>query len=524
VKFIFVTGGVMSGLGKGITTASIGLILKSAGLSVTPIKIDPYVNVDAGTMNPYQHGEVWVTEDGGEIDLDLGHYERFLGIDLLKDHNITTGQIYREVIEKERKGEYLGKTVQIIPHITDEIKRRCRMISERTNAEIVLIEIGGTVGDIESEPFLEAARQIRIEEGFENTLFVHVTLVPIAKTGEQKTKPTQHSVAALRERGIQPDVIVARCQYGLEEEVRDKIALFCNVKPEAVIGDYDVENIYEVPLVYEEGGLSDFLSSRLKIDTGRLDRWRKIVERMEERDKEVCIMIAGKYIGGDSYISINEALKHAGAELGAKINVQWMDTEEIEKKEMIDGMNCDGLIVPGGFGGRGAEGKIIAIKRAMEEKIPFLGLCFGFQLAVVEFARNVIGLEANSTEIEKKTRHPVIDILPEQKKVEDKGGTMRLGAQPIKLKKDTMAYEIYDHQEVILERHRHRYEVNPAYIDIIESHGLIFSGRSPDGRMEILELKDHPFFIATQFHPEFKSRPGMPSPVFKAFISAAIQR
>ncbi|MDY6964464.1 MAG: CTP synthase [Halobacteriota archaeon] len=535
MRYIIVTGGVMSGLGKGITSASVGLILKSLGLSVTAIKIDPYVNVDAGTMNPYQHGEVWVTEDGGEIDLDLGHYERFLGQDLLKDNNITTGQIYAEVIEKERRGDYLGQTVQIIPHITDEIKRRCRVISRRTKADIVLIEIGGTVGDIESEPFLEAARQLRIEEGFKDTIFVHVTLVPIANTDEQKTKPTQHSVAALRERGILPDLIIARCAERLTADSRRKIALFCNVDERAVIGGYDVDNIYKVPLVFEEEGMDDFLVERFELtsrgynresDGDHLKRWREIVRGMDSTKREVTVTMAGKYIGGDSYISIVEALKHAGAFYATKIKINWVDTEEFEKDpEKIEVIgNSNGIIVPGGFGSRGTEGKIMAIRYARENNVPFLGLCFGFQLATVEFARNIIGLKrANSAEINPRTKDPVIDILPDQKAIKDLGATMRLGAQPVKIEKGTRAHSIYSNQEIILERHRHRYEVNPNYIRALEDRGLIFSGRSPDGRMEILEVPSHRFFMATQFHPEFKSRPGNPSPVFREFVGSMIE-
>jgi CTP synthase len=530
MRFIFVTGGVMSGIGKGITAASTGCLLKSLGISVTAIKIDPYVNVDAGTMNPYQHGEVWVTEDGGEIDLDLGHYERFLNEEIPKEHNITTGQIYQVVIEKERRGEYLGQTVQIIPHITNEIKKRFRAIAERTKVDVVIIEIGGTVGDIESEPFLEAARQIRTEEGVNNTLFIHVTLVPISQTKEQKTKPTQHSVAVLRERGIQPDVIIARCPYKLTDDSRAKIALFCNLDEKAVISGYDVDNIYKVPLIYNSEGLGGLITSRLglKVKKEGLDEWRKIVEQMEKADKEVTIAMAGKYVEmSDSYISINEALKHAAASYGARVNISFVSTEDFEscrEDKITDTMKgVDGVLVPGGFGPRGSEGKIAVIKCARERKIPYMGLCFGFQLAVVEYARNVAGFGgANSSELDPKTPHPAIDLLPAQRGIKEMGGTMRLGAQPIKIKKGTRAFEIYKHQEIILERHRHRYEVNPKYISALEEKGLVFSAVSPDGRMEILELPGHPFFMATQFHPEFKSRPGNPEPVLREFIGAAI--
>jgi len=526
MRYIVITGGVMSGLGKGITAASIGLILKSFGLSVTAIKVDPYVNVDAGTMNPYQHGEVWVTEDGGEIDLDLGHYERFLDQDILKDHNLTTGQIYSEVIEKERRGDYLGQTVQIIPHITDEIKRRCRAISRRTKADVVLIEIGGTVGDIESEPFLEAVRQIRAEETFKNTVFVHVTLVPISKSNEQKTKPTQHSVAVLRERGIQPDFIIARCEEKLKAGSRSKIALFCNLDENAVISGYDVDDIYKVPLVYEEEGLGNLLCDRLGLTRKKSDlvEWRKLVEKTQNAKIELKVTMAGKYIGGDSYISIVEALKHAGTYNDAKININWIDTEEYDNgsKDIGKVGDTDGIVVPGGFGSRGSEGKIKAIGYARQNDIPFLGLCFGFHLATVEFARNVVDPDANSTELNPLTKDPVIDLLPEQKRVKGMGGTMRLGAQPVKIKKDTKAYGIYSNQQIILERHRHRYEVNPAYIKTLEDGGILFSGISPDNRMEILELPSHRFFMATQFHPEFKSRPVSPSPIFKAFVASMV--
>ncbi len=530
MKFIFVTGGVMSGIGKGITAASVGRLLKSYGISVTSIKIDPYVNVDAGTMSPYQHGEVWVTEDGGEIDLDLGHYERFLDQSIPKDHNITTGQIYQTVIGKERRGEYLGQTVQIIPHITNEIKRRFKAVAEHTKADVVIIEIGGTVGDIESEPFLEAARQVRGDEGVSNTLFIHVTLVPISKTKEQKTKPSQHSVAKLRELGIQPDVIVPRCSEVLMPDARSKIALFCNVPEEGVISGYDVDLIYRIPLIYHEEGLGDFIAKRLglKVKKREMGEWKKIVEQFEKTDKEVTVAMAGKYVEmEDSYLSLNEALRHAGAHFGARVNIKFVGTEAFEENpEEVGSLDeVDGILVPGGFGERGSRGKILTIQYARENDIPYLGLCFGFQLAVVEYARNVAGLEkANSSEIDANTPHPVVDLLPTLRGVKDMGGTMRLGAQPIKIKAGTKAFDIYNHQEVILERHRHRYEVNPRYIPTLKDNGLVFSGAAPDGRVEIIELDEHPFFMATQFHPEFKSRPGKPSPIIRAFVEAAISR
>lgn len=530
VKYIIVTGGVMSGLGKGITTASVGKLLQSRGFAVTAIKIDPYINVDAGTMNPFEHGEIFVTDDGGEIDQDMGHYERFLNIELTKEHNITTGQIYGEVIRKERRGDYLGKTVQIIPHVTDIIKDRIRKVAEESGAEICLVEIGGTVGDIESMPFLEAARQLRLEEGNENVVFIHVTLVPALKVvGEQKTKPTQHSVKELRELGILPDIIVCRAERPIGEGAKRKISLFCNVPEGAVISAHDVENIYEIPLLLESEGLGDILVRRLGINPRKedLSDWERIVRKMREASKLVKIAMVGKYVRiADTYLSINESLKHAAGELECKAIIDWIEAETFEddpgKLKMLS--NYSGIVVPGGFGVRGSEGKIAAINFARVNGIPYLGLCFGFQLAVVEFARNEAGLElANSTELDPVTPHPVIDLLPEQRGVEELGGTMRLGGHDIQILRGTKAFEIYS-SEKIRERHRHRYEVNPNYLETLEEAGLIFSGKSMDGRrMEILEIKDRPF-LATQFHPEFKSRPGKPAPVFKWFISEALKR
>lgn len=528
MKYVVVTGGVISGLGKGITTASIGKLLQSRGFVVVPIKIDPYLNVDAGTMNPFEHGEVFVTEDGGEIDLDMGHYERFLNINLTKNHNITTGQVYGEVIRKERRGEYLGKTVQIIPHVTDLIKNRIREVAKQSNAEICLVEIGGTVGDIESMPFLEAVRQLRLEEGDENVVFVHVTLIPLLDVvGEQKTKPTQHSVKELRELGITPDAIICRSKSPLTADVKRKISLFCNVHENAVISAPDVDNIYRVPLLLEKEGLGNLLLSRLRLTARKedLSHWRKVVEQMDNPARTLRIGMIGKYIRiPDTYLSINEALKHAAAVNGCKVEIDWLEAERFEadpgELEKLSGY--DGVVIPGGFGRRGSEGKIAAIGYARENSIPFLGLCFGFQLTVVEFARS-LGLKgANSTELEPNTPHPVVDLLPEQKGVEEMGGTMRLGAHEIRLVRGSKAWEIYGRQDVVFERHRHRYEVNPDYISKLSKGGLEFSGKSPDGRrMEILELPKHRFFLATQFHPEFKSRPEEPSPVFEAFVRAA---
>lgn len=530
MKYVIVTGGVISGLGKGITTASIGKLLQSIGVKVTAIKIDPYINMDAGTMNPFEHGEVFVTEDGGEIDLDMGHYERFLDINLTKNHNITTGQIYGEVIKKERVGDYLGHTVQIIPHVTDVIKDRIRRVARESGAGVCLVEIGGTVGDIESMPFLEAVRQLRLEEGEKNVMFIHVTLVPALKVmGEQKTKPTQHSVKELRELGIAPDAIVCRAEKPIGENAKRKVSLFCNVPKQAVISAQDVENIYEMPLILGKGGLGDILIQRLGITAKKRDmaKWKKIVKGMKNARKSVKIAMVGKYIKfADTYLSVKEALNHAGGALGCKVDIDWIEAElfegATEKLKVLS--NCDGVLVPGGFGTRGTEGKITAINYARTNKIPFLGLCFGFQLAVVEFARNAAGLDrANSRELDSDTPHPVIDLLPEQRGVGEMGGTMRLGSHDIILNKNTRAFRVYG-TEKIRERHRHRYEVNPNYFEKLAKAGLVFSGKSTDGRrMEILELPDRPY-LATQFHPEFKSRPGKPAPIFKWFVEASLHR
>jgi len=527
-KFIFVTGGVVSGLGKGITSASLGMLMKTRGFRTANIKIDPYLNYDAGTMNPYQHGEVFVLDDGGEVDLDLGNYERFLDTNLTSDHNITTGKVYSAVIEKERKGEYLGATVQVIPHITNEIKERIRRIAR--DYDVVVVEIGGTVGDIESMPFLEAARQMQLEEGRENVAFVHVTYVPkLRAVGEQKTKPTQHSVRDLRSLGIQPDAIVARSEDPLEEEAREKISLFTNVPEEAVVSAYDVEDTYEVPLMLEGEGLPRYLAKRLGLPEKEpeLKAWSEIVEKYKNLEDTVEIAVVGKYIKlADSYLSIKEALKHSSVANDVKVRVRWIEAEDVERSgvRLLDGV--DGIIVPGGFGARGTEGKMMTIRYARENGVPFLGICFGFQLTVVEFARNVLGLEgAHSTEIDPQTPYPVVDLMPEQRDLDRLGGTMRLGAYPVHIKPNTLARELYG-KELVYERHRHRWEVNPDYIERFEKAGLIFSGIAGDDerRMEILELPDHRYFIATQFHPEFKSRPMNPAPVFRGLVKAAKEK
>ncbi len=523
MKYIIVTGGVMSGLGKGITAASIGRILKNKGFNVTAIKIDPYINIDAGTMSPYQHGEVFVLKDGGEVDLDLGNYERFLDIELTREHNITTGQVYQTVIEKERRGDYLGKTVQIIPHITNEIKERIRKVAKKSSADICIIEIGGTVGDIESMPFLEAVRQIHSEEAREDIAFVHVTLVPLDTQGEQKTKPTQHSVRELRSLGLQPDAIVARCKEPLLSDTKSKIALFCDVPVDAVVSAHDAKDIYYVPSMMEKEGLSDYLMQKLRLTPRETSHdWDMLIEKMASIDREIRVAVVGKYAHlGDSYISINEALKHAGIECGCRVKIDWLDAEEFEKKpESIDKLQkYNGILVPGGFGVRGTEGKILAIKYAREQNMPYLGLCLGMQLAVIEFARNVVGLkDANSSELA-RTEHPVIDLLPEQENVRNLGGTMRLGNCEAILKEGSLASKLYG-STTLIERHRHRYEVNPKYIPQIEAKGMKFTGRN-DHRMEIAEIPGHKFFFSSQFHPEFRSRPGKPSPPFLAFVKAA---
>jgi len=554
MKYIVVTGGVMSGLGKGITMASVGRILKDHGYKIVPIKIDPYINIDAGTMNPFQHGEVFVLADGTEVDLDLGHYERFMDVDLRREHNLTTGVVYSAVIKRERRGEYLGQTVQIIPHITNEIKARIRAVAAKSGADVCLVEIGGTVGDIESMPFLEAVRQMHGEEDENDFLFVHVTLVPTTTQKEQKTKPTQHSVKALRELGLQPDLIVCRGEEALQTGVKEKIAMFCNVRKEAVVSAPDTEDIYEVPLLLEKEGISAYITRKMQLEQLEQSKedhaWEKMVERRKSRRKsctveKIRIAVVGKYAGlEDSYLSIKEALKHAATTLGCEVETRWVEAEVLEveaeaevEASFFDGFDgFQGVLVPGGFGVRGAEGKIKAIEYARTRKIPFLGLCFGFQLAVVEAARNLAGLEdVNSSELSAATPHPVVCLLEEQAGVVEKGGTMRLGDYEVFIKKDTLAAKVYEVHGVhgvhgaarVVERHRHRYEVNPAYAERLEQAGVIFSGTDRSGlRKEILEIPatQHPFFLATQFHPEFKSRPNKPSPPFKAFLAACLKK
>lgn len=526
-KFIFITGGVVSSLGKGVAAASIGALLESRGLTITLQKLDPYINVDPGTMNPYQHGEVYVTDDGTETDLDLGHYERFTHAKLGRKNNVTTGQIYDAVINKERRGDYLGVTVQVIPHITDEIKSRIRQVAE--SVDLAIIEVGGTVGDIEGLPFLEAIRQFRADIGKENTLYIHLTLVPYLKSaGELKTKPTQHSVKELRQIGIQPDIILCRTDRFLSKDVKEKIALFCNVKPECVITAKDVECIYEIPLVFHQENLDERIVEMLNIWTRApvLDEWKKIVHKYYYPKTECTIALVGKYVHlKDSYKSLHEALIHGGLANDCKVNIRYVDSEEVEKKEPDEFLwDVDGILVPGGFGKRGIEGKIKTITYARKMKIPYLGICLGMQLAVVEFTRNVVGYKgANSREFDENTPYPVIDLMEDQKNVTNKGGSMRLGSYPSILMEGSLAMRIYGKKE-IRERHRHRYEVNNQFRDILEQNGMVMSGLSPDSKLvEIIELKDHPWFIGCQFHPEFKSKPMEPHPIFVEFIKASLR-
>ena len=528
-KFIFVTGGVVSSLGKGITAASLGRLLKARGLSVAVQKFDPYINVDPGTMSPYQHGEVFVTDDGAETDLDLGHYERFVDINLSKSSNVTSGKIYWSVLNKERRGDYLGGTVQVIPHITNEIKEKVYQVAKETNPDIVITEIGGTVGDIESLPFLEAIRQVKNEIGRENVLYIHVTLVPIIKVaGEAKTKPTQHSVKELRGIGIQPNIIVCRSEVPLSRDMEEKIALFCDIDKEAVIQCIDAESIYEVPLLLEKEGLDDIVVEKFGFDCppANLTEWRGIVERAKNPKNCVTIALVGKYVElHDAYLSVAEALRHAGFFHESGIDIKWIYSADLTEENVESTLNCvDGILVPGGFGDRGIEGKILAVKYARENKIPFLGICLGMQLAVVEFARSIAGLkDANSSEFNPGTKYPVIDLLPEQKNIADKGGTMRLGSYPCVLNANTISSLAYDSVE-IAERHRHRYEFNNEYKAILTAKGLNIAGTSPDGRLvEIIEIKDHPWFVGSQFHPEFKSRPNRPHPLFRDFVGAALK-
>ncbi len=522
MHYIVITGGVISGLGKGTITSSISHILKESGLKVTSIKIDPYINYDAGTMNPYQHGEVFVLDDGSEVDLDLGNYERFLDINLSGENNITTGKVYKEVIERERHGDYLGKTVQIIPHITDEIKRRIRNVARTSKADIVTIEVGGTVGDIESMPFLEALRQLKRDEN--NVIFGHVTLVPeIGPTGEQKTKPTQHSVKSLREIGIQPDIIFARSKKPLTEDTKKRISLFTDVPEDGIISTYDVENVYFLPEIAVSEGVLDYISKMLGVQINYKNNWTEYIQNIKQPSSYVTVGIVGKYVDmQDAYISHKEAFSHVTGKTGISVKIKWIDSEKLKNDTSLLN-DVDGILIPGGFGYRGVEGKIIATRYALENSVPFLGICLGFQVAVIEIARDILHLEgANSTEFEPNTRHPVIDILPEQKGIKDMGGTMRLGSKKVLIKDDTIAKRIYGENE-IYERHRHRYEVNPDYIKMIEDAGFKFSGTDDSGiRMEILEKENDDKFIATQYHSEFKSRPLNPSKVHEHLVKQAL--
>jgi CTP synthase len=526
-KYIFVTGGVASSVGKGITTASLGRLIKSRGASVSIMKLDPYLNVDPGTMSPYQHGEVFVTDDGAETDLDLGHYERFVDENLSRASNVTTGQVYSAVIAKERRGDYLGGTIQVIPHITNEIKSRIRLASRQHGSDIVIVEVGGTVGDIEGQAYLEAIRQMRREVGRSNMLFIHVTLLPkIGPTGELKTKPTQQSVRELRSMGIQPDVIVCRADCEIPTDVREKIALFCDVDSEAVIGMPTAETIYEVPLMLEESGMGAYIARYLGIESRvpNLGEWRELVERIKSPRKTMQIAIVGKYVDlHDAYMSVAESLKHAALAHDVNVEFHWINSETVTEEEMDRELRrVSGVCVPGGFGARGTEGKILASKFAREHRLPYLGLCYGLHMAVIDIARNVCGFEgANSTEIETETLYPVIDLMPGQEGVE-MGGTMRLGLWPCRLEPGTKTERAYG-EHTIFERHRHRFEVNNSFRQSLADAGLIASGVSPDGQLvEIMELKDHPFFIGVQFHPEFKSRPTRPHPLFRDFIGAAV--
>jgi CTP synthase len=525
-KYIFVTGGVASSVGKGITTASIGRLIKSRGRSVSIMKLDPYLNVDPGTMSPYQHGEVFVTDDGAETDLDLGHYERFIDENLSRASNVTTGQIYSAVIANERRGDYLGGTVQVIPHITDEIKDRIRLVANQPGLDVVIVEVGGTVGDIESQPFLEAIRQMRKVEGRRNVLYIHVTLLPmIGSTGELKTKPTQHSVKELRAIGIQPDVIAVRADHPVPDEVRAKISLFCDVDEDAVIPLTTAETIYEVPLVLEEAGLGRYVADYFGWHESVTDLadWHSMVQRIKTPRKRVEIALVGKYVElHDAYMSVAESLSHAGLAHDVDIEITWVNSEKSESQEIVDQLQrASGILVPGGFGPRGVEGKIVAARFAREHQVPYFGICYGLHMAVIDFARDVMGLErANSTEIDELTPHPVIDLMPDQRDVE-MGGTMRLGLYPCKLVPGTRAAECYQ-VPLVEERHRHRWEVNNAYIEMMDEAGMIVSGMSPDGKLaEIMELYDHPWFVGVQFHPEFKSRPTRPHPLFAGFVGAA---
>jgi len=529
-RFVFITGGVVSALGKGIAAASIGRLLVARGFRVALQKFDPYLNVDPGTMSPFQHGEVFVTEDGAETDLDLGHYERFTDVNATRGSSVTTGAIYNAVISRERRGDYLGNTVQVIPHITDEIKHRIRLVAEAQDVDFVITEIGGTVGDIESLPFLEALRQFGVEDGRRRSMFVHLTLVPyLGHAGELKTKPTQHSVQELRRIGIQPDLVMCRSEEALSREIREKIALFANLPVESVVSARDVDSIYKVPLYFRAEGVDDVVLDHFGLEASPpdLSEWEALVRRGDAAAETVRIGIVGKYVQlEDAYLSVIEALRHAGIHHGTRVEVRWVDAEGLGREEAeaeLEG--CDGVLIPGGFGVRGIEGKVRAARFAREQEVPYLGICLGMQIAVAEFARHMCDMDgANSTEFDPETPYPVVDLLPEQKEIRNLGGTMRLGADPVKLHEGTRARALYD-EPVIYERHRHRFEVNNHLRRRIEQAGLVASGTSPDDRLvEIVELPDHPFFVASQFHPEFKSRPLRPQPLFRGFVGAALER
>lgn len=529
VKYIFVTGGVVSGLGKGITAASLGRLLKARGLNVTIQKFDPYINVDPGTMSPYQHGEVYVTDDGAETDLDLGHYERFIDESLNKNSNVTTGKIYWSIISKERKGDFLGGTVQVIPHITNEIKDRIYRVGKSDHTDVVITEIGGTVGDIESLPFLESIRQVATEIGREHVMYIHVTLVPyLGMNGELKTKPTQHSVKELRSIGIQPDVIVCRTEKQLSQDLKDKIGLFCNLPGTSVIQNLDAEVLYEVPLLLEREGLANIVCKRLGLTCREpdLEDWTRMVEKQKHFSKSVKIALVGKYVElHDAYLSVVESLKHGGIANDADVKVEWVNSEFVDADNVKSKLeDADGILVPGGFGDRGIEGKILAAQYARENGVPFFGICLGMQMAVIEFARNICGMKsAHSSEFSESTQYPVIDLMPEQKDIDEMGGTMRLGLYPCKLTDDSRVRDIYN-DELIYERHRHRYEFNNEYREEMLSKGLILSGLSPSERLvEIIEIRNHPWYVGVQFHPEFKSRPNKPHPLFRDFIRASLE-
>jgi len=529
-KYVFVTGGVVSSIGKGIATACLGTLLKARGLKISVQKIDPYLNVDAGTMNPHQHGEVFVTEDGAETDLDLGHYERFVDQNLSKLSNMTTGVVYRSVIERERRGDYLGNTVQVIPHITDEIKDRIRQNASDADADVAIIEIGGTIGDIESLPFTEAIRQMKMDEGAENVMYIHVTLIPfVGPKNEMKTKPTQHSVRELRNIGITPDILICRTKQPLSDEMKKKIALYCDITPDGIIEGLDAEHVYHLPLTFERQGFANKVLKRLNLpnETPDLTQWERITDAIKNPKHRVTVGMCGKYMDHaaqpDTYISVVESIEHGALENEAIVDIKWIDSED-EEGVAAELAECDAVIVPGGFGGRGVEGKINAIRHARETGLPFLGLCLGLQTAVIEYSRNVAKLDnANSTEFDEETEHPVVAILKGQRNIEKKGGTMRVGAEPCEIAAGTLAEKLYG-QSLILERHRHRYEVNPRYHRQLLAAGLVISGKSPDGRLvEMVEIADHPFFIASQFHPEFKSRPTRAHPLFRGVIEAALK-